>query len=139
MMFNVRYEERPGYLYANITGEAASEETFGDCLGEIVKKCDELKCERLLIENEVRSIPVLQSLYKVAKTLYKLNGTRKTAFVNKYGWNYGKTDFMFLAYRSLGGDGEVYGRTSLAEQWLFRKAESRALPDGQMIEYSDAA
>lgn len=118
----VKCEIRGEYLYALISAHKLEPHEMFDCLQKVIDECEKHKAENVIIDLNVPSLPHLRELYQVATLFYRANGDRKTCFVNRYGYNHGKLDFMLLAYRRGGGNGEVYRKVETAEQWIARNS-----------------
>src|SRR5688572_7191530 len=85
--YDLTFEERPGYLYANVKDTSMSEEMSAAFLGEIADKCAELGISRVIINRDVPVIINSSSLFFSMQVIVKILRGLKVAVLNPFPSN----------------------------------------------------
>ena len=115
-----RFEQRPGYLYSEITAPVITVKMASKYLDEVAKKCRELNAQRLMIE---RHIPVTLSsiaAYEVIMAFFERSPEVRFVFVEPEEINLVKMDLGIRIAHVHEVDVEVFDTVPKAEHWLMR-------------------
>ena len=74
--FELAFEERDGYLYARITSKAITLERSEEYLSEVMRRCRELDCTRLMIERHIPQTLSNVEAYRLVTALRAAPGKR---------------------------------------------------------------
>ncbi len=121
--YELAFEERAQYLYAEITSKAISLERSALYLSEVAKRCREVAAKRLLVERHIPQTLSNVDVYKAVNALVDLlpPGIR-IALVDSHINNRKRLEFGVRAARSQHLDAEVFSTVEAAEKWLLRGA-----------------
>jgi len=120
--FELAFEERDGYLYAKITSKAITLERSEEYLSEVMRRCRELDCTRLMIERHIPQTLSNVEAYRLVTTLTDIipEGLR-VAMVDGNSNNRKRLEFGTRAARSQQVDAEIFSTVETAEEWLLRQ------------------
>jgi hypothetical protein len=116
--YKIRFEERPGYLFAHVKAETIDRNTAFAYLQDLGAKCAELNAKRLLV---IRDIPMVMSdvkNYQCLTEMIRVLGRIRLALVNPYSEFASAVDFGTLVIRSKRYDYKAFTSMDDAEQWL---------------------
>lgn len=119
--YELTFEERPGYLYAQVSAESIDEDMARAYLGEVAARCRELGTERLMIYRDIPAVLPTTAMYFAATHLGKLLHGIKTAFVNPYESNEKMLAFGATVGFNFGEDHALFNDPEKAEGWLLAK------------------
>src|SRR5690606_13789805 len=125
--YELRFEERPDYLYAVIRSDRMNAKIARSYLSEIAEKVNELNVDHLMI---VRDVPVMLPDGDLFATtnffLEKMRG-KFVAFVNPHEKISEDMEFAIRIGTNRGGLYGLFVSAEDAEQWLFDAAEEAVL------------
>lgn len=119
MPYLLTFEQRSGYLYAKILAEAMTREIALRYLREVADKCSELKCDRLLIDRDVRAMLSPEDLSFAVNEFLKMIGDTRVAFLNAHLTQEAESSFADMV-----GNNPAFkmcATTEAAETWLLKK------------------
>lgn len=76
-------ERRDGYLYTRITHPTLNREKALETLAEIVLRCADIYCKRILIERDIYSEPDDEEFYSAMRDLMRFSPGIRIALVNR--------------------------------------------------------
>lgn len=117
-IYDLTFEERPGYLIARIASQTVYAEMAREYLKEIADKAIAKKYDRIIIE---RKIPVMLSdvdLYETTKYFLELINSRRVAFVNPYAQIKKDMEFAILIGKNRGANYRLFDNVPAAARWL---------------------
>lgn len=133
--YELRFEERQGYLFAEVKAERMDEKIAHSYLSEIAEKVKQTKTDRVMI---LRDVPVMLSDGDLFSTtnffLDKMRG-RFVAFVNPHTKISEDMEFAVRIGTNRGGLYGLFASEDEAEQWLLESSEETALE----VELADIA
>ena len=116
--YELKFEQRPGYLYAHVEADAIDSDAVIEYLREVANKCHEAECSRLMV---VRNIPITLGIANQFLTttdfVAMLKGI-KAAFVNHYPHNDAELEFAITVANNRGGNIHLFRDVQPAEEWL---------------------
>lgn len=118
MPYLLTFEPRSGYLYAKVLAETMTRETALKYLREVADKCAELKCDRLLIDRDVRAMLSPEDLSFAVNEFLKMIGDTRVAFLNAH-----LTHEAELGFAAMVGNNPAFkmcATTDAAEEWLLK-------------------
>jgi hypothetical protein len=117
--YNLTLENREGYLYAYVEGDADSYEISRAFWEEIAENVRRTGAERVLIdENIVQSVSMAE-VYQLASEIPKMGfGSTRVAFVDRYLDQQEVNSFGELVAVNRGLSGKVFNNVAEAETWL---------------------
>lgn len=121
-LYDLRFEERPGYLLAQVSGPADSMEVSLSFWKAIVEEAQSRQVTRLMVvEDFPNDIPTLEML-RVVNYLVEL-GLRhlRTAFVDVRNDHLARNLLGEVVVTARGIPGKVFASIPEAERWLLRK------------------
>src|SRR5688572_25423643 len=116
--YELIFRPREGYLHALIRSDTMTADMATEYLGRVAEKCDELYCDRVLIE---RDVPVTLSdsdLFHVTQYFFGLMGNRRVAFVNPHAKINEYMDFGITISTNRGANFRLFNGVAEAEAWL---------------------
>lgn len=116
MPYLLTFEQRSGYLYAKILAETMTRELALKYLREVADKCSELKCDRLLIDRDVRAMLSPEDLSYTVNEFLKMIGDTRVAFLNAHLTH--EAEASFAAMVGNNPQFKMCATTEAAEQWL---------------------
>jgi len=116
--YELIFEERSGYLYANVKADSITQEIAMAYLNEVMGRCRNLKFARLLIERDIPEMLPDGTLFFVASEFQQMNAGVRVAFVNKHVENDDALEFAVRVGMNRGADYGVFDNESDAERWL---------------------
>jgi hypothetical protein len=118
--YELRFEQRPGYLYANIKADQMTREIALGYLREIANECARLRCTRLLIERDVPvMMPAGDLFFTATEFLEMIKGVR-VAFVNPYAGIEKEMGFAVTISTNRGADYYLFDNLADADKWLLK-------------------
>jgi hypothetical protein len=125
--YELTFEARPQYLYAQVKADTITEQIAAGYLREVADKCRELECDRLLLHRDIPEMLATGTLFFVAADFQKMISGIRTAFVNPHLSNRNELDFAVTVGTNRGADYAVFDNDADAEAWLLRSLPH--LPD----------
>ncbi len=118
-LYNLKFENRPEYLYAKITAEKETLEISEAAWKEIVQECKQEKCDKLLVEQDIPEIDIsyfekYECVNNLVGALMKIN----VAFVDKYVEQMALNNFAELVATNRGLSVKMFTDSDEAERWL---------------------
>lgn len=118
--YELKFEDRDGYLFAHVKSDEITPEAGLDYVRRIVEKSRESNCDRVLLIRDIPNMLPLREIYRTAHELQEMFGDKTLAIVNPHSTIYGKMNFLAQAFQSRGGRCEVFESVADAEKWLLR-------------------
>jgi len=117
--YNLTFEEREGYLFAGVTGEADNIEISSQYWKEIADKCKTDAIKKVLIVEDLPGGASMTDVYEVASALPQLGFFGiKIAFVDAHLDQQDVNEFGELVAVNRGLYGKIFNDVSEAEKWL---------------------
>lgn len=82
--YNLEMEDRGGYLWVLVSGDSLTADISRRYWEEIAEKCDELGCDKILIEKNFRESVGPGDMLVMADNLGKLLPARRIAFYDRF-------------------------------------------------------
>jgi hypothetical protein len=112
------FEERPGYLFANLKAESVTEEIIRAYVVDLVAKAQEAGLTRILLYRDIPAIMSVTSMFEtVRESLDALRG-KKLALVNPHLSIESDLQFGVTVGQNRGGNYSVFDNVPDAEAWL---------------------
>ena len=117
--YTLSFELRPGYLYACVKCETQTVKLSDEYLVEIVAKCREVHCHRLLLEKDIAEPLSIAQLFLVAEHLANMQvGHLKIAVLDRQSKHLEDNDFEIMAGNNRGINSQIFVDHTAAEEWL---------------------
>ena len=116
--YELRFEDRPGYLYAHVRAPHVDEDIARAYLGEIADHCRGSHCSRLMIYRDIPEVLNGGALFFVAADLQAMLQNVRVAFVNPYEQNIEGLEFGNIVASNRGGSFANFATEPEAEAWL---------------------
>lgn len=116
--YELRLEERPGYLYAHIKAPTVTEQIAMSYLREVAERCASLQYKRLLVHRDIPDMLPTGTLHHVAAEFQQMISGIRTAFVNPHLANKTDLDFAVTVGQNRGAQYGVFINDADAELWL---------------------
>ena len=121
--YSLAFDIYPDYLYARVTSEKLTIESSLRYLHEIVDKCRELGCHRLMIEKDVPMMLDMAQAFTVASDFSDMRANSiKVAHLDKRTENFERNKFFILVSNNHGGSSRIFTEYAAAEEWLLESA-----------------
>lgn len=118
--YTLTFEERPGYLYARVSAGTIDAETAIEYLFKVAEKCDEIKCDRLMLERDIPvMLPTGDLFFTTQKFLERIKDIR-VAFVNPHAPIREDMKFAIMIGTNRGALYSLHDNTASAERWLLK-------------------
>jgi len=115
--YDLTLEERQGYLYACIKVTELDRNIALDCLAEIVARCADIRCKRMLVERDAPA-GLDDTDFLISMTdLVRMSAGVKIAFVNKH---VNRDPLSGNGMNGHAADYKHFRATKPAETWLMR-------------------
>ncbi len=118
--YQLRFEERPGYLYAVVRSDNIDREAALSYLSEVANKCEEIKIDRLLLERDVPVMLPDADLFFVTNTFLEMIKGRRVAFVNRHFPIESDMKFAITIGTNRGAHYKLFDDVGAAEKWLMQ-------------------
>ena len=116
--YELRLEERPGYLYAHVSAPAITEEIAFAYLDEVLARCRVGGHRYLLLHRDIpEMLPDGELFFVAAEFQRRLQGI-KTAFVNEFDEHSETFDFAVTVGTNRGAQYALFDSADAAEEWL---------------------
>ncbi len=117
--YKLRFENRPGYLYAYVEGSKDSFEISKQYWMEVAAECRRTDCSRVLVEEDIPEAISMGEAYELATEIPTLGFSRiKIAFVDRYADQVELNQFAELVATNRGVNGRFFTQFDEAENWL---------------------
>lgn len=116
--YQLKFEERPGYLYAVVRSENIDLETALSYLSEVANKCEEINIDRLLLERDVPVMLPAADLFFIANAFLEMIKGRRVAFVNRHSPIETDMKFLITIGTNRGAHYKLFDDVEAAEKWL---------------------
>lgn len=88
---------------------------------EIAERCDKLKCEKLLVEEDLPGVIKTLDMYQLGEYLAQLQISKvRTAFVDRRIEQRELNEFALTVAKNRGLNGMVFNDVQAAEAWLLQ-------------------
>lgn len=118
--YELRLEERSGYLYAHVTAATITEEIAFAYLEEVLVKCRSGGHRKLLLHRNIPAMLPDGDLFFVASEFQRRLKGIKTAFVNPFDKQTETFDFAVTVGTNRGAWYGLFANDTDAEEWLLR-------------------
>jgi hypothetical protein len=118
--YKLTFEERDGYLLANIKAEILEYDAAQDCLLEVAREIERLKLTRLMVHREIPSVMPRGQLFFTSANMAESFKHVRVAFVNPYPDLDEALNFGALTANNRGAKFNVFGDIETAEKWLLK-------------------
>lgn len=118
--YDIRFEHRPEYLYAYVSGEKDTVEISTQYWDEIAEECRKNDSKKVLVEEDIsEALASVFELYQFATELPNLGFAGiYIAFVDRYIEQNDLNEFVELVASNRGLMGRVFNDVKEAEKWL---------------------
>jgi len=117
-LYELTFEERPGYLFAKIQAERLEYYPAQDCLHEIAREIRGLRQTRLMVYREVPSVMPRGQLFFISVKMAESFKNVKVALVNPYPDLDEALNFAAITGNDRGANFEVFRDIETAEECL---------------------
>lgn len=122
-LYELTFEERPGYLYAHIKADTMTEEMSAAYLGELADECARLGLTCVLIYREVPFVIDPTSIFfSMQKEIELLKGL-KLAVVTPFPATEEALNFAILVSNNRGAKFNLHKTIEAAEEWLLKSTQ----------------
>jgi len=118
--YKLTFEERDGYLLANVKGETLEYDPAQDCLLEIARELERLKLIHLMVNREVPTVMPRGQLFFTSANMAESFKDVRVAFVNPYPDLDDDLNFAALTANNRGAQFGVFRDIETAERWLLK-------------------
>lgn len=119
--YTLRFEHRPGYLYACVSGEADSLEISRSYAARVAAECRTHDYRKLLVEEDLKTGMSVMDLYTFASELQDLLSGIEAAFVDRHPAQHSDNLFGETVAVNRGVCGKVFPNVPDAEAWLLSR------------------
>lgn len=117
--YRIEFEERPGYLYAHVSGERDSLEISLGFWREIAAECRRSEARRVLIEEDIKECVSMLEMYQIGAEIPRLGFENVlVAFVDPYLEQQELNRFGETVASNRGLRGKFFNDAHEAEKWL---------------------
>lgn len=118
-LYKIRFEQRPAYLYAYVSGEQDSLSISLAFWREIADECRRAEARKILIEEEIKESVSMLEMYQIAAEIPQMGFTNVLiAFVDRYLEQQSLNEFGELVATNRGLRAKVFNDAQTAEKWL---------------------
>ncbi len=122
--YDLTFENRPAYLYAEVRSEEMTEAIARAYLTEIAEKCTQTGSKYVMI---YRNVPVMLpdgDLFDTTKFFLELMHGRQVAFVNPHTKISEDMEFAVRIGTNRGGVYGLFNSVAEAEEWIFETSKT---------------
>ncbi len=117
--FSLRFEERPGYLYAFVSGPVDNLEVSIALWDLVYEKAQELKMKKILLEEDFPNQLTQFEMFSIAEYVSeKFRDFQKIAHVDTHLSHADLNDFAETVATNRGLAGRVFNNMSDAKSWI---------------------
>jgi len=117
--YRIKFEQRPGYLYAFVSGDRDSLEISLAFWREIAAECKRTQAKKILIEEDIEESVSMLEMYQVAAEIPQMGfADVSIAFVDRFLEQQHLNEFGELVATNRGLRGKVFNDVKEAEKWL---------------------
>lgn len=117
--YQLKFENRPEYLYASITAERETLEICEAIWSEIAQQCSREKCGKLLVEQDIPDVDMSYfEKYECVNKLISVFMKIDIAFAGSYIEQMQLNKFTELVATNRGLSFKVFNNFDAAEKWL---------------------
>ena len=118
-LFTLRFEERPGYVYAFVEGQKDSYEISRQYWKAVADECRRVKSKKVLIEENITDELSTTDTYQLTSEMMELgfSGIR-VAFVDRHFTHQDSNKFGELVATNRGLIVKVFANVEQATEWL---------------------
>jgi hypothetical protein len=117
--YEIRFEQRPAYLYAYVSGEHDSLSISLAFWREIAGECRRARVRKVLIEEDIEESVSMLEMYQIAAEIPQMGFTNVlVAFVDRYLEQQSLNEFGELVATNRGLRAKVFNDAKEAEKWL---------------------
>lgn len=117
--YDLKFEERDGYLYAYVVGEHDNYEISFGYWSEVREKLSEVGMEKALVVEDIAEQSAMVDVYRLVSRLPEIGFSAITvAFVDRYSSHQELNDFGILIGTNRGISCRAFNDESEAETWL---------------------
>ena len=118
--YSLTFEERNGYLLADLKAEIMEYDAAQDCLLEIAREIERLKQTRLMVHRQVPTVMPRGQLFFTSANMAESFKHVKVAFVNPYPDLDEALNFGALTANNRGAQFNIFRDIETAEKWLLK-------------------
>lgn len=116
---HIRFEDRLGYLYAEVAGPRDSRAISTAYWMRIAEHCEARKARKLMVVKNLGEYEGERDMVDMVDALIAMGmGRLKVAFVTAHVEEMGRLEHGEILANERGANGRVFESTSLAERWL---------------------
>jgi hypothetical protein len=119
--YQLTFEERPGYLYANVTATNITTELARSYLAEVAARCRESHHTRLILKRDIPAMLETGDLFFTSGYFSTIMLGITVAFVNPHANVKNDFDFAITVSQNRGALFSVHATVTDAEQWLLSR------------------
>ena len=120
--YELMVEQRPSYLYAHVKSASVRPAMTSDYLKEIIEKCRETHCNRVVIDNDVPKAFWVWDIFPVSMRFPGIGREcTKVAVVDQFADPIENEEFSVLVGNKCGVDLHVFDNLAAAERWVVRE------------------
>jgi hypothetical protein len=117
--YQIKFERRPEYLYAYVSGEQDSLSISLAFWREIADECGRAEARKVLIEEDIEESVSMLEMYQIAAAIPQMGFTNVlVAFVDRYLEQHDLNQFGELVATNRGLRAKVFNDAQAAEKWL---------------------
>jgi hypothetical protein len=117
--YRIKFEHRPQYLYAHVSGEHDSVKISISYWRDIADECRRTETAKVLVDEDIAEAVSKLETYKIANEISKIGFTNVlVAFVDRYLEHQEANQFGELVASNRGLRVKVFNDTETAEKWL---------------------
>lgn len=118
-LYDLTFEERDGYLFASVKGEADNFEVSAGYWQEVAEKCQRIGAKKVLIVEDLPGDSSMAEVYQLASALPQMGFYNiKVAFVDEHIDQQELNQFGELVAINRGLHGKIFNNVSEAEKWI---------------------
>jgi hypothetical protein len=115
----LRFEDRPGYLYAEVTGPRDSHEISTTYWQLIARQCEAQRASKLMVVEKLGEFEGERNMVSMVDAIIAMGMDRlKVAFVVGRVQEMARLEHGEILANERGANGRVFESVSLAERWL---------------------
>lgn len=122
--YDLRFEERPGYLYACVTAPSIDRDAALDYLHKVADRVRASGTESLMLERDIPAMLSATDLFFTTQDFLGMVGRARIAFVNRHAKIHDEMNFAMTIGTNRGANYRLFDNVEEADAWLSRP-ESR--------------
>ena len=122
LSYDLKFEERSGYLYACVTAVDIDREMALDYLKRVADRVVDSHLERLVLERDIPAMLSPADLFFTTQDFFRMIGPARVAFVNRHATIHSEMEFAMLIGTNRGANYRLFSNLDDAEKWLLAGA-----------------